>query len=138
MNIAGATENDLNSCEELSKIKEFEFPSGGTPTVDFFKRYIDPTFFLVARKNDEVVGFILGEELKNKVAMVWYLTVKDSFRGKGIGSNLVLEFEKRSKEKGIEWLILYAPTFTENSVNFYKKHGFNRGKSFYEMNKLLR
>lgn len=46
-------------------------------------------------------------------------------QGNGYGSKLLGYFEEYVKSIGIKWIFLNA---TENSLNFYKKHGFVTSK----------
>ncbi|MBI4059326.1 GNAT family N-acetyltransferase [Candidatus Microgenomates bacterium] len=137
MEIRSATKNDLAVCEQLGRIPEFKLPSGGHLGADFLENYLDRDFFLVAEENNEVIGYLIAEPLKGKVAILWFITMKDAARNKGFGTKLLAEFEERAKIRGIEWIVLYAPNFNQQTLKFYQKHGYNLGKSFTECNKQL-
>lgn len=136
MNIRLATLRDLDSCGKLGRISEFELPSGGHLDKTFLENYLGD-LFLVVEYNGNVIGYAIGEPLVGKVTLLWFMTIKEKFRGRGLGEKLVKEFEGKCKKLGMEWIILYAPTFNERSVNFYKKQNYNIGKTFFECNKAL-
>lgn len=135
--IRNAVKEDLLQCEKLGQIEEFKLASGGWLDAKFLENYISPDYFLVAENNNQIIGYLIGEPLKGNGVMLCFLVVKENMRKKGIGKKLLKEFEKRCRENGAEWILLYAPTFNEGTVMFYKKRGYNQGKSFFEFNKKL-
>lgn len=137
MNIRSATEKDLEECAELGRIPEFELPSGGHIGSDSLINYLDPDFFLIAKEDNQIIGYALGERMKGKVGMLWFLMIHKDFRNKGFGVLLLQEFEKRAKTRGVEWLVLYGPALNEATLKFYERHGYNKGKEYYEFNKQL-
>ena len=137
MIIRDATKKDLPQCEKLIKIPEFEFCEGGFPDIPFLSNYLEKDFFLIAEEDNKILGCVIGEKLKSKVIMIWYLVVDSSIRGKGIGNQLMNEFEKRAKQNGFEWSLLQAPLESSKTLEFYQKNGYNKGKSFIEYNKAL-
>ena len=120
---------DCKKCAELSRIEELrpagsDFISGG-----YFRIFIDKDeLFFVAEYDGEVVGYILGEPMKGNMANLGLSTVNSTLRGKGIGKKLVEAFRKKCDEKGLKYILLYAPKFNKNTLEFYKKCGFKEGK----------
>lgn len=55
-------------------------------------------------------------------AQIRYMAVEEGRQGKGIGTMVLKELEKRAKEKGAKRIILKA---RENAVKFYEKHNYN-------------
>src|SRR3989338_5856600 len=137
MLIRQATKKDLKQCERLGKIPEFELPSGGYMKAQWLESYLDPDFFMIAEEKDRVIGYFLGEKLIGGVGLLWYIMVHKDFRGKGFGTKLLNEFERRVKKRGIDWIVLYGPALNKKTIRFYEKHGYNKGKTFYEFNKVL-
>ncbi len=137
MNIRPATENDLQACEELSKIEEFRFADGGYPSKEFYSAYLDATYFLVAEENNEVIGFVVGEGLKHNLVMLWFLTVEESKRSQGIGKKLYEAFKENVEKLGSKHILLYSPTSNKRSHNFYRKLGFFEGATAIEFLKEL-
>ncbi len=134
MIIRSAKIEDLTQVEKMLSVPEFRFPDGEFPFFDFLKIYLDEDFFLVAEDDGKLIGAIFGEPLKGGLGAVWYFVVDDSCRGKGVGGDLYNEFEKRVKNRGVEWILAYVND-NEKAVNFYKKNGYNTGHKFVEMNK---
>ncbi len=99
---------------------------------EYFARLIvgDKSACFVAEENGEIVGYLMaycGEYAYrnvNPISELENMFVKEEFRNKGIGSKLVEEFKKWSKEKGAKRLkvMLYATNL--DALEFYKKHGF--------------
>ncbi len=81
----------------------------------------------VAEQNGEVVGAALTYEKystwKGRSLHLEDLIVKESHRGKGIGSMLFNEIVKLCKDRGygrMEWQVL---DWNESAIEFYKKYG---------------
>jgi ribosomal protein S18 acetylase RimI-like enzyme len=55
-------------------------------------------------------------------AQIRYMAVEENYLGKGVGSLILRELEKRIKEKGGIYVVLNA---RESAVDFYKKHGYD-------------
>jgi ribosomal-protein-alanine N-acetyltransferase len=127
--IRNARLEDCMMCVELSKIEEFTQPDGSHVPYDYLKSYIDEDeMFLVAEVKGRVVGYILGEPLKGKIAYVALLTVDSQVRGKGIGRKLIDAFLKRCSEKELKYVFGFAPKFNKRTIEFYRKCGFKEGK----------
>ncbi len=80
-------------------------------------------FGLAAVDNEKIVGMIMGNEKQYYDGVAFTINefcVKNELRGKGIGTALFKEFEKRLKGKGIRAIELC--TIPEDA-NFYKKFG---------------
>ena len=60
--------------------------------------------------------------------------VKNDLRGKGIGTELLREFERRLRGMGIREAVLMTNLEDEE---FYKKRGFNRSRGIIYMGKEL-
>lgn len=60
------------------------------------------------------------------------IAISENYRGKGIGSLLLKEYERKIKKIGINWIVLYW--FQKNSrvLDFYRKHGFSEGVTCVE------
>lgn len=132
MIIRPATIEDLKNCEILIKLPEMELPYGGHIDKKFMENYLDPDFFLVMEEKSEIIGLIIGEPLRGKGIMIWYMTIKKDFQGKGFGKKLLTEFEKICREKNRNWIVLYGPTYNKKTVEFYEKMEYKKGKSYFE------
>ena len=84
-------------------------------------------FGLAAVLDGEIAGLIMGDEKQYYDGVVFTVNefcVKNELRGKGIGTALFGEFEKRIKAKGIRAIELC--TIPEDEA-FYEKLGFEVG-----------
>lgn len=70
------------------------------------------TKLFVATNNNEVVGTV-GIEFYNDVALLRSLAVKDAYRSKGIGRQLVNHIETFAKLNGAKELVLLTTTATD-------------------------
>ena len=138
MNIRTVELKDLNKCVELLDLPELTFPSGKAPHLKYVKAYVDSGLFFVAEENSEVIGCIFGETLKDHGSMLWYFVVDIKFRSKGIGQKMLSYYEAECKKQNISWVVLYAPTISKKSLEFYEKMGYDKGKSFTEFSKKLK
>ena len=120
---------DCKKCVELSRIEELRPAGSDYISEGYFRIFVDKDeMFFVAEENGKIVGYILGEPMKGKLANLGLLAVDPNFRGKGVGKKLVESFRKKCDEKGLKFLLLYAPKFNKNTLEFYKKCGFKEGK----------
>ena len=93
-------------------------------------------FFGILSYNEEgITGMILGESEQYFDGVVFNIKefcVKNDLRGKGIGTELLKEFERRLKGMGIRETVLMTNLEDEE---FYKKRGFNRSRGVIYMGK---
>lgn len=137
MKIRPAKKTDMKSVEQLLSLPELSTATGEYLSADILSGYVDDLYFLIAEKNSEIVGAIFGERLKNNGFMLWEFAVKKEFRGQGIGSALLKKFETNLASENRKWMILYAPAKSPQTINFYQKHGYNKGKSHIEFIKFF-
>jgi len=76
--------------------------------------------FLVARGEDNVVIGAIGVELYHDIGLLRSLVVTPSYRGKGLGVQLVHELQSYAQKKGIKTLFLLTVT----AGDFFKKLGY--------------
>lgn len=88
--------------------------------------------FLVAVLYNEVVGFSLlyEKEVKGlsllipcKYAYLQDFIVKEKYRNRGIGTQLLEASRQWAKERGMEYLRLSVFPANDSSIRFYKNHG---------------
>ena len=129
--IRHATLKDCKKCAELSRVPELELPLEKYISEKYFKLFVDEDkMFFVAEDNNKIVGYILGEPMKGRLANLGLLAVDKKFRGKGVGKKLVDAMRKRCDEKGLTYLLLYAPKSNKKTLEFYRKCGFKEGKNY--------
>ncbi|MFQ5493405.1 MAG: GNAT family N-acetyltransferase [Candidatus Dojkabacteria bacterium] len=86
----------------------------------------------VVMVEEEVVGFIVGDNSYGGVAFISWFGLKKPYRRKGLGTKLLHEYEKYITNKGAHLIELF--TF-EELIEFYERHGFTeigrRSEGYY-------
>lgn len=84
---------------------------------------------IVAQLNDEIVGYVNFEILKDitckNTMSINEILVDEMYRGLGIGHQLILEAEKIAKNYNVSSLIVINNSYLEEEVVFYNRQGFN-------------
>jgi ribosomal protein S18 acetylase RimI-like enzyme len=83
----------------------------------------DPDLFLVAEAFGELVGTVIGG-YDGRRGMVYHLAVQPHWQGRGIGSALMDEVERRLAAKGCLKSYLLVVDGNGHLFDFYKKHGW--------------
>jgi len=143
MIIRVATLDDLDAIKELFQELDTDAINSqpehfqrGERTTDYLSGIIndDISVFLLAEINNEIVGFSLLyiKEIKGlsllvpcKYAYLQDFIVKENFRNKGIGSQLLNESKKWAKIHGMEYLRLSVLPNNKNAQRFYARHGLS-------------
>ncbi len=95
-------------------------------------------FALIAQEGGKMIGYAAASVKKttfrrrNKLAVLDNLFIADDYRGKGVGTMLVKEIEKKLKERKVPRLQLFAVRANERAIDFYKKNGFSEFMSILE------
>ncbi len=96
--------------DQLPKIVEmFNQIFRPTRTLESFERRFlgrQNVLMLVAKQNDELVGFFLGHELKPDTYFAWFYGVLTQVRRMGIGAQMIEAAQKFAQEKGYETIRL--------------------------------
>ena len=79
--------------------------------------------FIIALKEDEIVG--MGRAISDRTsdAYIQDVTVKKAYRGQGIGTTIINDLIKRLRADGIDWIGLIAE---KGSHGFYTRLGFHK------------
>lgn len=132
--IREANENDLEPIYELVEIFATSFNPEKACFISSFKRILQDTLacLLVAEYNNQVVGYSLGFihdtfYANGKVAWLEEIMVKDDFRRKGFGSELMSFFEQNSKSKGCKLIALA----TRRASDFYSSIGYEESAAYF-------
>ena len=101
----------------------------------YFEKAIKKHFVLIAEIDNKVVGYLFCEEYdisyyNFKIAELWIVCIDNDYLKQGIGMALYKEIERFFNEKGITHFMVIAPFKNEGAKTFYKKMGFEEGKSF--------
>jgi GNAT superfamily N-acetyltransferase len=126
-----ANESDVNAIfdliKELAIFEKAEFELINTPEQLLKDGFKDkPSFIcIVAEDNQIIVGmsflYVRYSTWKGRVLYLEDLIVKDNFRNKGIGTQLMnatIEFAKSNNYKRIQWQVL---DWNIDAIRFYKK-----------------
>ena len=92
-------------------------------------------FGFLSYSESGITGMIMGESEQYFDGVIFNIKefcVKNDLRGKGIGTALLEEFERRLKGLGIRETVLMTNLEDED---FYKKRGFHRSRGVIYMGK---
>ncbi|MEK6901152.1 MAG: GNAT family N-acetyltransferase [Nanoarchaeota archaeon] len=128
--IRDARESDLITCEVMSKIPELEAPEGEYPTVNSLRTFLKKGFFFVAEKERKVIGYLAAEAMNDGWVYLDYFVVDHSARKKKVGSTLLSELMARLKKSHKEGVFLITLKQREETLAFYEKNGFVKGKEY--------
>ncbi len=105
------------------------FVAEAPTAADFVARISDPRFpFLVAERNERVVGFIYASTFRTKAAYRWDVELSiylaPGIEGQGIGSELMAECLEILTRQGFQNVYSCITLPGDRSVNLHKKFGF--------------
>ena len=83
----------------------------------------DPDLFLLAERDGDLVGSVLGG-FDGRRGMMYHLAVAGDHRQRGIGSKLVSALEQRLREKGCIRYYLLVTRDNVDAIRFYEKRGW--------------
>src|SRR3989338_3007834 len=101
------------------------------------------SFIIAALDNGKIVGILNADKPRLGVCFCSWLVVDKKYQGKGIGTKLIKEFEKKAYKKNLHMVYLYASI---HNVSYYKKVGYKLvgnlkkawfGQDYYIFTKLL-
>ena len=85
----------------------------------------DPDLFLVAEFDGDIIGSVLGG-FDGRRGLIYHLAVAASFRGQGIGSQLMDEVESRLRAKGCLKCYLLVTLDNSEVGHYYQRRGWQR------------
>lgn len=88
----------------------------------------DPDLFLVAVSESKIVGSVIGG-FDGRRGLIYHLAVAVSFRGMGIGSNLMQEVESRLRLKGCLKCYLLVTADNPEAEEYYRRRGWGHMES---------
>ncbi len=83
-----------------------------------------PDGLMVAKKEGEIVGFIIGSITDNEEARILIMAVEKQHRVIGIGTALLREFMDRCALRGLRRIALEVRISNEPAQKFYLRFGF--------------
>ncbi len=81
----------------------------------------DKSIHLMACSGPTVIGVARAHFNSANEAQIRYMAVEDQYRGRGVGTKLLAELEKRIRKKGANVITLNA---RETAVGFYEDHDY--------------
>lgn len=123
--------------DDLDQVMEIEEESFSVPwTLNGFFTFLirEDALFLSAVEDEKIVGYI-GLIAAGPEADITNVAVKETYRGKGIGRQLVGEMIRLAKERGVEDIFLEVRVSNDPAIKLYSSFGFqNVGlrKDYYE------
>ena len=118
--------DDLNTICEIGNQDGLTSGSSGYDYYDWYVELLqeEKCFFYTYLINNNPVGFVLGEELLTKGALLWCVGVLPEYKNKGIGVRLFKYFETEVKNRGLNWI--YTEGFVDTiKVDKMDKLGFH-------------
>jgi len=140
MIIEKATMNDLESVTELFDLyREFyEQKSDLEGAREFLKARLvnEESVVFLAVEESIPVGFVQLYPTFSSVSMMrsWVLNdlyVKEQFRGKGAGENLIQKAIQFAKDTGAKGIMLETGKENHNAQRLYEKIGFERESNYF-------
>lgn len=83
----------------------------------------DPDLFLVAESESAIIGAVIGG-FDGRRGLIYHLAVAASFRGQGIGSELMTELESRLRAKGCLKCYLLVTVDNIEVADYYIHRGW--------------
>lgn len=135
MEIRKAKKTDISKIKKLVDSFEEMDTIPSTFPKDYYERLISKGILLVSTIDNDIVGTCFGTyNVKENWADLLGLVVKEDVRKKGIGSFLVLEFEKIVKEKKIKTIDLYAD---KKQIKLFSNMYYTKGRTYTAFRKKL-
>ena len=91
-------------------------------------------FILLAESEKKIIGAILGTHDGRK-GWINRVAVHPDYRKQGIARKLVAEAEKRLEESGMEIITCLIEDWNEQSIEFFKRLGYNEQKDIIYFSK---
>lgn len=83
----------------------------------------DPDLFLVAERDDEIIGSVIGG-YDGRRGLLYHLAVSEPFRSQGIGSRLMQEVESKLRDKGCLKCYLLVTEDNAEVEPYYRSRGW--------------
>jgi len=128
IHIRDAVEGDLPL---IHLIEEEVYPVPWTPNFFRIIYHMNEDLFIVALDDDRIIGYTVGEietlgrkESPKKAGHVLNIAVRGEYQGKGVGTMLLDEIEKRFRTKGANIAYLEVRESNENAQKIYRHRGY--------------
>ena len=141
--IRKATIDDLVTIQTLNnKLFEYEMDRDldhyvegwafGKISADYFTDLVENQFVIIAEDSGKPVGYLAGSIYQDdtysyydgKTVDLDNTFIEEEYRGYGIGSKFMNSFVEWCKQNGAKRIFVTATVGNDNTIAFYKKHGF--------------
>jgi ribosomal protein S18 acetylase RimI-like enzyme len=94
----------------------------------------EKNIIFAAEENHQIIGYVFAEIMNYPetsirynmdVIFIQHISIKESYRRKGVGKLLLKRVLRLAEEKGISIIMLDVWTFNKEAANFFKKQGFS-------------
>ena len=117
---------NIDSLDDISKLDvRFDTPWSKEWYESRMKKF--PSLARGAYENEELVGFIVGKRMKSGINKISRVAVSEEHEGRGIGKELVKQFESRSRGKRVESRIRSS---NKPSYHLHKSLGYDVDPSY--------
>jgi ribosomal-protein-alanine N-acetyltransferase len=99
----------------------------------FYETY--PEGFIIAEKNQKIIGFIIGVKISPQNTKILMLAVTETQQRQKIGTALLNQFLNKIIKDNIKNIELEVRTDNKRAIKFYEKHNFKITKEishFYQ------
>ena len=114
----------LQYCEAVAEIAKESLPEHWS--LDGIKdvlRYDNNIYYVARDLSGKIVGFV-GIMLVADEAELLNIAVSGSFRGRGIGQELLTKVLSKASQKGTQRMLLEVRKSNTSAINLYHKNGF--------------
>jgi len=127
--IRPAATRDINSMWEIDQAC---FEPDIAYSVDIFYFHLlvqrDPAF-VAFDSGGKMAGFVMTSREARGKAMVVTIDILPPWRGKGLGSRLIVMAEEAMKTRGAKKMVLQTAVDNAPAMAFYEKHGYKNVKT---------
>ncbi len=135
--IRSANISDCAACQRLGRIPEIQIAPKFYLPLQYYQRVVrGGHIFFVAKINERIVGFIIGEKIVSGI-LAQYLVVTRSFRGRGIGHRLLTALEGEARKRKAFYLLGYAELNSPAINRLFKGFGYTSSHVTREWSKGL-
>lgn len=132
-------EEDIPQIMEIGKSTTGVSPESSFWSEEQIKRWIKSgDVLLVAEIEGEVIGLVFSQFNKpTGKATIENLIVKEEYRNRGIGTDLLNQCLDKLKAKGAAYICALVKTDNKPTIEFILKQGFHRGYDFTWLEKII-
>lgn len=134
MKIRKTTLKDVKACHELaSKMPELLDAEKEPVPIGWIASFVkEKQIFFVAEEKGKIAGFIMGEIMTGKIALLWLIGVDKNYQDQGVGKKLVESFEEEIKKHGAKAIVLYGFKGNRKTITFWEKNRYIRSSEMIE------